>query len=424
MKTNIMIVGAIIALAVASLLGAQMSGLIRLKIPHFSHSATACADEHKHAPDEACGTVTKSVEHSDRVLVELTPGQRKLVSISISEVQYKHIGNILRLNGEIHLNMDRTARLMPRLPGFVTAIKAGEGDKVESGQLLASLTSHKLGEYYSDLNSAMELEELASSEFERAEKLKQSSAISDKEHMRYRREHADAVIARRRAEALLKSLLIDPAHSGHSHPKELKNFICTTYEIRAPFPGTVIGRNLTVGENLPADDMNAVFTVSDLRELWLDLQADSAELKQLRPGMRVQIPSPGSETVHHAVITYVAPLIDETTRTGLVRALLDNHDGSLRPGEFVTGLVSIDSDAATLLVPRHAVQLLHGEMVVFAPEGDAFTPRQVRTGKAADGMISILSGLKEHDRYVSEGAFELKSILLTSGMDPHAGCSH
>lgn len=64
--------------------------------------------------------------------------------------------------------------------------------------------------------------------------------------------------------------------------------------------------------------------------------------------------------------------IDETTRTGLVRVEVDNRDGGLRPGQFVTGLIRTAAAAKSVVVPREAVQLIAGETVVFVPKGDGF----------------------------------------------------
>ena len=52
----------------------------------------------------------------------------------------KHISKLI--NGEVQLNLDETAKIMPSLPGFVTKILVKEGDTVKKGQLLAVQTSH------------------------------------------------------------------------------------------------------------------------------------------------------------------------------------------------------------------------------------------------------------------------------------------
>ena len=55
-----------------------------------------------------------------------------------------------------------------------------------------------------------------------------------------------------------------------------------------------------------------------------------------------------------------------------MRVEVDNRDGGLRPGQFVTGLIRTAAAAKSVVVPREAVQLIAGETVVFVPKGDGF----------------------------------------------------
>ncbi len=376
-------------------------------------------DAHDHA-DEARNNQGKSEEPP----IHLTPAQRKLIQIRITRAIIGEPEQIIRLNGEIRLNMDETARIMPRMPGFVTEIPVKEGDRVTKRQLLARLTSHKLGEYYFSYQSDAEREKLTKSEYQMAERLRKTNSISEKEYLRYKREYADATIARRKSEALLKSLLLDPGHTEHQHKQPVEDTICTDYDIRAPFAGTVIAKDLTVGENFAEDNTKVVLTVSNLENLWLDLRADASELKEIHRGMDVSVRITGSPNVLSGKIVYIAPLIDEATRTGLVRVLLKNKNGEARPGEFAVGTIIPKTGKKSVLVPADAVQLIAGETVLFVPQGDGFAPKPVAVGRTRNGMTSILSGLKPNEMYVSGGAFELKSVLLTSGLDPHAGHGH
>lgn len=366
------------------------------------------------------------LEAGEEPPVHLTEAQRKLIRIQLSKAVAGNIENTLSLNGEIQLNLDETAKIMPRMPGFVSRIFAREGEKVKKGQLLATLTSHKLGEYYSNYNSALEQEKLTKSEFEMAEKLRSGNATSQKDYLRYKREYAEAVISRRRAEELLRSLLLDPAHTEHPHEKIQGNSlpICTTYEVTSPLNGTVIAKTVTLGENFTEDNTNVIFTVSNLERLWLNLQVPPQDLPLIRKGQDVLVTSADTKQEYHGKVIYVGSLINEQTRTGLVRVEMDNRSGGLRPGQFVTGRIQTDSAAHAVVVPREAVQLIEGETVVFVPQGDGFAPKPVTLGGSSRGVVQIISGLKAGEQFVSSGAFELKSILLTSGMDPHAGHGH
>ncbi len=388
----------------------------KLPVPNVSHT------EQK---PSASRSGEKKGEESE-ALVHLTEAQRNLIRLRLSRATPGRIDNTIRLNGEIRLNRNETAKVMPRMPGFVSGIHVREGDIVRKGDRLATLTSHKLGEYYAAYNSALEQEKLAKSEFEMAEKLKGGQATSRKEYLRYKREYAESVISRRHAEELLRSLLLDPAHPGHPHGKSPGEIlpICTTYDVTAPLNGTVIARNVTLGENFTEDTLPVLFTISNLERLWLDLRASPQELLRIRKGQEVTVTVAGINQEFRGKVVYLAPVIDEQTRTGLVRIEVDNRSFSLRPGQFAVGTIQTDPFGGTVVVPREAVQLIAGETVVFVPQGDGFVPRPVVPGRSSGGSMQILSGLHAGEEFVSSGAFELKSILLTSGMDPHAGHGH
>ena len=218
-------------------------------------------------PSENSGK--EETEKEDSSLVHLTDSQRKLIRLRISRAAAGKLETMVSLNGEIRLNRDETARIMPRMPGFVNRIFVKEGDSVRRGERLATLTSHKLGEYYSNYNSALEQENLTKSEFEMAEQLKKGNATSRKDYLRYKREYAEAVIARRHAEELLRSLLLDPAHEGHPHEPGGKDLlpICTTYDILSPLGGTVINPYLTLGGTFTGATLSGLSTVSKLDRL-------------------------------------------------------------------------------------------------------------------------------------------------------------
>ena len=77
---------------------------------------------------------------------------------------------------------------------------------------------------------------------------------------------------------------------------------------------------------------------------------------------------------------------------------------------FATVELALPADAPPVLaVPEDALQDLDGKKVVFVAENEAeFAARQVQTGRAAGGMVEIVSGLKEGERYAVKGAFILK----------------
>lgn len=392
------------------------------KHSHQNEKKTANKSEHSHDHDD--DKKDDDADHDESII--LTPEQRRLIGLETAKAASGQLDNILRLDGEIKYNLEKMAKVMPRLPGFVSRINVVEGQKVKKGEVLAILQSQKLGELYSDYNAYKELEKLNSSEYRIAERLREKNAVSEIDYLKARRLYADSQIARRKAEAILLSLDLDPEHKAHDNHlnKENASTVCTQYEMNSPLDGIVVSRDITPGENYAEDNIKSSFIIADTSRLWLELRARQEDLPYLNIGQEVTTDLGSGFSSYHGKITYIAPAMDDVTRTTMVRVMLDNFDNKLKPGLFAVGSVNLGKSGSSLLIPRNAVQIIEGESMVFVPSGKGYISRPVKTGRNDRKYYEIVSGLKEGDEYVTQGSFELKSMMVTAGMDTHAGHGH
>jgi membrane fusion protein, heavy metal efflux system len=381
-------------------------------------------DGHDHGKDEKGEKDHDEDTHEDEKDkgIKLTSEQLKIIKLRISTAKAGDIKTKIFLPGEVKYNRDRMAQVMPRMPGFVSKIFKNEGDRVKAGMALATLQSHKLGELFAEYYSAIKLEIKTKAEFEIKSKLWSKKAVSEMEIIRARQEYAESQVARHRAEDKLASLGLTPKTGDHGdHSKDI---ICTRYDMISPITGTIISKNITIGKNYAEDNTEVPFIVADLSSLWLDLNARQSELPLLKKGMQVDVRFGKGFPDFHGKISYISPSFNIETRTVLVRVVLNNKDGILKPGLYANGIVSLGGNGHKVVVPRSAVTMIAGEKMVFVPEGKAFVAKPVTTGRSSGGFMEILSGLKAGQKYVSHGTFELKAVMLTSGMDPHAGHGH
>ena len=403
-------------LIVIMLLAASGLLLFIFSRPSSGHvHGPSCSHEE---PKKTCG----GHDHDDGAGgVELTPAQREAIGLKMSTASATPLERRVRLNGELRFNTERMAEVMPRMPGFAVASTKQVGDHVREGEVLAVLESHKLGELHADFFSSREKLTLHEAEFRRQEKLMRSKATSEQNLLNARQDHAQSLAELHRSEANLWSLGIDPASLANGCGEHLKR--CTTLEMRSPIAGTVIRKDIKLGETFAEDNSKVCFVIADLGTVWLDLMAYQNQLPLLKKGMKVGIDL-GHGGKREAVLSYVAPFIDAANRTALVRAVLDNPDGTLRPGMFATADVAVPTPQNFPVVEKQAVRMLDGEQVIFIPAGHGFRAVPVKTGEGDGERVEILSGLKVGDSYVSAGAFELKAALVTGGLDPHAGHGH
>ena len=206
-----------------------------------------------------------------------------------------------------------------------------------------------------------------------------------------------------------------------SHSRQAQDSTFSQIAIKAARSGTVTFRNLSLGEEVEKNRI--LFTVADTSNLWGIFQASLQDVSMIRQGMEVTIKSPDRfETIGRVLM--ISPVVDQKTRTISVRTALNNDSGRWLPGNFITGQIKIAADNLPVVINRSAIQTVNGETVVFVPNDHGFNMQEVETGREDGERVEIKSGLKAGQKYVSEGAFALKSVKITSTMDSHAGHGH
>jgi len=183
----------------------------------------------------------------------------------------------------------------------------------------------------------------------------------------------------------------------------------STYSVKSLLEGVVIERHVAVGESVTTE--RELFVVADLSEVWVDFQAFQKHLPVLTAGQRVHISAGHGLPEAEALVSYISPVVDESTRTATVRAVLPNDDGEWRPGLFVTGRVETASVDVPLAVPATAIQTVGEVPVVFVKDDDGFEPQPVHLGRRGPHSVEVTDGISPGDVYVAAGAFTLKAEL-------------
>ena len=183
------------------------------------------------------------------------------------------------------------------------------------------------------------------------------------------------------------------------------------YELQTMIDGVVIDRHATIGEAV--DSETKVFVIADLRNVWVDLSVFQKDLSKVRVGQTVRISAEHfaeEQSDVEAKITYIAPVVDEVTRTAVARAVLPNPAGYWRPGMFVTGKL-LDPSQVAVAVPEAAIQTVEGRTVVFVETEEGLKARPVAVGRRGETLAQIVSGLEAGERYAAAGTFLLKAEL-------------
>jgi len=177
------------------------------------------------------------------------------------------------------------------------------------------------------------------------------------------------------------------------------------YPLIAPFDGTVVSKHLSLGEAV--QDGADAFVVADLSTVWVDFRIHQNDLPAIEVGQTIVVQS-GPDRAE-GVIDYLAPVVDEDTRTALARVTLPNADGRFRPGTFVNGTITVKHTEAPVVVEKDAIQYIDDQPCVFVYDGHAFEKRNVLLGRADERRVEIEAGLQPGENVVTRNAFRVKA---------------
>ncbi|ABE65110.1 Secretion protein HlyD (plasmid) [Nitrobacter hamburgensis X14] len=192
----------------------------------------------------------------------------------------------------------------------------------------------------------------------------------------------------------------------------------TQYELKASLAGTVIDRQITLGEY--ASEQKPAFLVADLSTVWVDFSVYRRDLKRVSVGDQVFIdPADGGAPID-AKISYLSPVGSSDTQSAIARAVVPNTGQRLRPGLFVTGRLMLTAKKVGVAVKSSALQTVENRTVVFVRNGEKFEARNVEIGERDPQLVEITVGILEGDVYAAKNSFIVKAEMTKgAGGDEH-----
>ena len=201
----------------------------------------------------------------------------------------------------------------------------------------------------------------------------------------------------------------DTVEKGDLLARIESNQSLTVYEMRAPISGTVIDRQISLGEY--ASEQKPAFIVADISTVWVDLSVYRRDLPRVRIGDTVQIDVGDGGAPIEAQLSYVSPVGSSDTQSALVRAVVANEGMRLRTGLFVSARLVLSAKQVSVAVKGTALQTVENRNVVFVRNGEKFEAREVEIGDRDFENVEIVFGLMDGDRYAAKNSFVVKAEL-------------
>lgn len=321
--------------------------------------------------------------------------------VKIEAVEESDAATVVSLTGRVTFDEEHTQRVASPIDGRAIAILARPGDHARAGQALVELSSPTVGQVQADAQKADQDLAVAQKAVDRVRKLRADGAISDKEVAQAEADFKKAKSDVARAAAQLKALGLsatDPAVS---------------IALRAQINGTVVERNVLVGQEVRADAAQPLFTVSSLDTVWVlaDVYEQDLGLVQNGASVDVRVPAyPGEAFPGH--VGHIGEVVDPSSRTVKIRCVIPNPGQRLKPEMFAKIDLKNTGGKKVIVIPSRAV-VSDGDKskVIIAAGGNVFGVRAVDVGPEVEGRVRVLRGLQAGEKIVTDGALFLMHEL-------------
>ncbi len=272
--------------------------------------------------------------------------------------------------------VDITAKLSNR----VTAIHFREGQHVKAGEVLVEFDSEQARATLAEAEAAL--------------------SESRSQYKRSRELYTTKVLSEAQLDQLQATLKANEARVAGAR-SQLNDTI-----IRAPFAGRVGLRNVSVGGFVTPGSV--ITTLDDSSVIKLDFSVPEVFLSTLQEGLGISARTAAYPDVEFTgKVSSIDSRLDPVSRAIIVRARIDNKDGRLKPGMFMT-VKLIRADVPALMLPEEALVPEGTNKYVFVVRDDQAVRVQVQTGRRRPGEVEIVSGLQEGDAVITEGTQKVR----------------
>lgn len=324
----------------------------------------------------------------DPNMFRMTENAMKLANIRTMTVGRGDASKEIRLNGKVEVDERNSYTQTAHIPGRIEKLMINfTGEKVSRGQTLAIVYSPELVTAQAELLQAAEIKESQPELFKAAKQKLRNWKISENqiENM------------------LAKGEPID------------------RFPIRADVNGVVTELMADQGDHLALGA--PIYQIANLKKLWILFDLYESDLTWVEEGSKIKytVQSIPGKTFE-GKINFIDPLINDNTRVATARIEVDNNDGKLKPGMFVSGVLTTNLDQSSsnqIVIPETAVLWTGERSVVYLKtdmeEGAGFELQEIELGPSLGDSYVVKSGLKEGDKIVVNGTFTVDAAVQLAG---------
>lgn len=316
------------------------------------------------------------------------------IPVKVATLDYSEFQEVLNVIGKTEAV--RRGNIIFEVPGKVKRINVEENDKVSAGAVLAQLDDEQ---YQAGFTLAKSAIEKASRDFENAQALFKTNVIS-------REQYDMAKIGLNTAEV-----------NFIRARKALENTTLT-----APFNGTIIDKNLEIGDVVsPAAMIAPPFVIADMSEIKITVSVPESRIGFLHEGQRAEIRIKSLPDKRLTGRVYRVGLATQTfTNAFEVEIRLDNTDGLIKLGLVAEIAIILNQWDNALVIP---ISLIHQDKVgpyIFVEEDGKAAQRRIEI-LTLNGVSARVGGdIAQGDLLITRGHHDVRSgskLSIVGGLD-------
>lgn len=285
----------------------------------------------------ACG----GKEAESRAEENKAPATLELAAVDVAVAAKGSLAGALPINGSLQPVAQTTVQ--SRVAAEINAVAVREGERVQKGQVLASLGTQDLDarvkQAEANLASATVEATLARALVERNKKLYDKQYFSELDYQKSVGEaeaREENVRAQKALVAIARKALNDAS-------------------VRSPMAGIVAKRYVEPGSSVGVD--GKLFDIVDLSEMELAAPVPATEIAQVKVGQAVTFTVSGfAEQKFSGKVVRINPVADTGTRAITVYVRVNNSGSALKGGMYARGEIATGAEGTGMTVPLDALR--------------------------------------------------------------------
>ncbi len=344
----------------------------------------------------ACSKEQKPAVTDKKAAFSLT--DTMLARIRTEAVVMQPVRSQLRLIGRVVPDENRVIKVFPLVGGNVRDVRAELGDYVQKGQILAVIQSGEVAGYNSELIQAQAELRLAQKNQQVAKEMYADKLNSERDVLTAQKE------VEREAAELIRLKEVLQIYGADQQSGAL---------VKAPISGYVLEKNINRGTQLRSDDANAVFTISQLNEIWVLASVNESDIARIKVGLPAQIQTLSyPDRVFRGVVDKVYNVLDQTTKTMQVRVRLTNEQMLLKPGMNASMTLAFEETGSLPAIPAGALIFDKSKQFVMVfHDRQHIDTREVQIHRSQGTIAYIRSGLKPGEKVITQSQLLIYDAL-------------